>query len=177
MTSENPFGTTEIPKIDDLTRSPAVTPAAAAQKKKTPAAARILQEPDPIEAEDSPEDLQIIKDELQAAYTKGQKKDTSLKIPKKPTLSTKEIYEIITHMSHAFSLENHVTFQAISMLYLLGAGNKNTPQSLTVEVIDLSGRMTPVSKKDLLYYYNRTTKNNFLRRLAESLATEISTFA
>jgi hypothetical protein len=52
-----------------------------------------------------------------------------------------------------------------------------SPNSLKVSVDRGEGNIKTMTKEDLLNSYKHVTNNSYLRRLAESLATEISTYA
>jgi len=89
-----------------------------------------------------------------------------------------QILEIIEIMSAALGLPSAATYIAIKLLFLKGAASAASPESLSVEIItDKTGTTIPVFKRDLVYSYKKVTNNTYIRKLAEALATPISTFA
>jgi hypothetical protein len=68
-----------------------------------------------------------------------------------------------------------LAFAAIAMLFVLGAANKSTPDSTKVELEHPDEKMKfEVTKNDLIYHYNRLFGSTLIRRMAESMAEEIS---
>lgn len=62
------------------------------------------------------------------------------------------------------------------MLFLKGAANKGAPDNLAVTYTIEKERIT-LFKGDLMHAYKLYCRNNYLRRLAEFMATKISQFA
>lgn len=100
-------------------------------------------------------------------------------------LTEDQIDSIITKLSVSKGVPRESIKNAIFMLLLRGAGSSGAPENLKVQinysVIDnenkkLEGSFT-LTKGELLNIYNNQTKNKYLRRLAETLANEISSFA
>ncbi len=91
-------------------------------------------------------------------------------IPKKETISEQTILAIIQSIADAFAIPTGTALEAVFYLFLKGAANKGTPNSLTVKVHN-EGTEVEISKEDLLYFYKIQTKNTYVRRLAESLAS------
>lgn len=91
---------------------------------------------------------------------------------KKSLIKNEEISQIILHVAQTFQIEPAIALIAIHLLFLKGAASEGTPQSLSV---DVAGRT--ISKRDLIYAYEKTTGNNFIRRLAESMAISIGKYA
>lgn len=98
-------------------------------------------------------------------------------IPKSTQISEEIVGKIIATFSDAFGLSYITGTIAIYLLFLNGAANKGAPESLTVTVKDSVGINTVCDKFTLIYAYRLHTKNIYLRRLAETLSTQISKFA
>lgn len=98
-------------------------------------------------------------------------------MPKKSKLDKKVFLNITKNIAETHGLAQRTACKAIFLLFLAGAANRGTPNSLSVIVKDITGTDATINKGDLLYFYNRETQNNYLRRLAESVADEISRFA
>ena len=64
---------------------------------------------------------------------------------------------------------------AIILLFVNGAANQSTPNSITVAV-KCKTTNTTTSKNDLKYAYSLVTKNDYLRRLAEALGPVIAEY-
>lgn len=93
-------------------------------------------------------------------------------------LPDKVVIDIVETLSDTFGIKNNtVTMSAIFLLFLKGAANVGTPNTVEVEVVDDDGTKTSIQKYDLLYAYQRITNNKYLRRLAETLATPIGKYA
>lgn len=93
-------------------------------------------------------------------------------------LSDEIVTNIVETLSDSFGIKNNViTMSAIFLLFLKGAANAGTPNTIEIEVIDDDGKKVSITKNDLLYAYNRHTNNKFLRRLAETLAPAIGKYA
>lgn len=83
--------------------------------------------------------------------------------------------ELLSPLSSVWSEQRAI--QAVFLLFLSGAANRGTPESLGMTVLDLNGNEVKVVKGDIMFFYRTATGNQHLRRLAESVADEISTFA
>lgn len=84
---------------------------------------------------------------------------------------------ILKRMADLFGLTEAVAFVAIALLFLKGAANKGAPSTMAVDVFGEDGERVTVQKYDLMSIHKAVTGNNFLRRLAETLAPKISSFA
>lgn len=84
---------------------------------------------------------------------------------------------ILKRMSDLFGLTEAAAFVAIALLFLKGAANKGAPSTMSVDVFGEDGARVTVQKYDLMSIHKAVTGNNFLRRLAETLAPQISGFA
>jgi hypothetical protein len=92
-------------------------------------------------------------------------------------VSNEQISQIMFRLSEICSLDPGNAFTAVALLFLKGAANKKAPLTMAVEVKSIDGKITTVTKEDLMYAYRSATQNNYLRRLAEALASSISKFA
>jgi hypothetical protein len=93
------------------------------------------------------------------------------------SIKMEDIVSVITSISLSLGLYRNEALEAIFLLFLLGASNKNTPNSLAVTVKDVEGIDVRVTKNDLLYHYKKVTGNLYLRRMAIHMADSISKFA
>lgn len=92
------------------------------------------------------------------------------------TLSESDINKIINSLATTHGITNVTALCAVFLLFLKGAANNGAPLTMSVDVIDSNGTTT-ITKYDVKYAYQRVTQNEFIRRLAESLAKEIGTYA
>jgi len=92
-------------------------------------------------------------------------------------VSPEQISQIMFRLSEIFALDPGNAFTAVALLFLKGAANKSAPLSMAVDVKSTDGKTVTVTKEDLMYAYRSATQNNYLRRLAEVLASSISKFA
>lgn len=92
-------------------------------------------------------------------------------------LSTLEVKDIVTKVAGDMQVAPSVALGAVYLLLLKGAANIKAPNSMQVNVLNEKNEQVSLSKLDLMAAYRRVTGNNFLRRLAETLAVEISQFA
>jgi len=92
-------------------------------------------------------------------------------------LSATEVGDIINKIATNMQVTPQLALAAMYLLFLKGAANIKAPNSMQVEVLNEKKEPVLLSKLDLMAAYRRVTGNNFLRRLAESLAVEISQFA
>jgi len=92
-------------------------------------------------------------------------------------VTNEQISQILSKLSEIFALDPGNAFTAVALLFLKGAANKSAPLSMSVEVKAMDGKIVTVTKEDLMYVYRSIMQNNFLRRLAEALASSISKFA
>jgi hypothetical protein len=91
-------------------------------------------------------------------------------------LDSKTVSRIILAISDSYGIPQTVAYIGIILLFLKGAANAKTPDSLSVKVTH-EGTDTEIQKYALFYNYKMICKNNFLRRLAESLKNKISQYA
>lgn len=84
---------------------------------------------------------------------------------------------ILKRMADLFGLTEAAAFVATALLFLKGAANKGAPSTMAVDVFGEDGARVTVQKYDLMSIHKAVTGNNFLRRLAETLAPQISSFA
>lgn len=85
--------------------------------------------------------------------------------------------EIIAQIAANLNIQPVTAMIGIFLLFLKGAANANAPNSMEVKLLDSQGLTISLSKLELLATYKRIAGNNFLRRLAEALACEISQYA
>mmetsp|Transcript_9508 Transcript_9508/g.27195 ORF Transcript_9508/g.27195 Transcript_9508/m.27195 type:complete len:216 (-) Transcript_9508:3072-3719(-) len=97
--------------------------------------------------------------------------------PQTINLSEETILTIIEGTATKFEISNELALKGIYLLLLRGAANKNTPLNLKVTLLREDGTEVYIRKENILYEYRFATGNNFIRRLAETLATDISKFA
>jgi hypothetical protein len=97
--------------------------------------------------------------------------------PKKTTVSKKDIIGIIERISRVYNIPESTALISIYLLILVGAAISATPVSLSVTVKNAKGHNIEVDKLQLLTAYKQITGNSYLRRLAETLADDISKFA
>lgn len=91
----------------------------------------------------------------------------------KGTLSTKELDRIIERIANDLAITKQDALAGTMLLMLKGAASTGTPQTLSV---DLRGGKT-MAKKNITGAYISVTGNEYIRRLAESLAINIGEFA
>lgn len=96
---------------------------------------------------------------------------------KKEMISDEQVITIVQGIATKYEMTEETAFHCICMLFLKGAGNKNTPNTISVSGKNKNGEIKDVTKEDLFYHDRSELKNNYLRRLSEKLNTEISTFA
>lgn len=87
------------------------------------------------------------------------------------------VEEIISKLSTDLQIPLVTCMVGTYLLLLKGAANAKAPNSMEVKVRNANDEVISLSKLDLLATYKRVTGNNFLRRLAETLAVEISQYA
>lgn len=75
-----------------------------------------------------------------------------------------------------YGLHPSIGLTGVMLLYLKGAANLNTPDSLSVTVLS-HGTEVRVNKGALLHAFQKVTKTRYVRRLAEHLRDNISKFA
>lgn len=92
-------------------------------------------------------------------------------------LSATEVSDVISKIAADMQVAPQLALVAVYLLILKGAANVKAPNSMQVEVLNEKKEPVSLSKLDLMAAYRRVTGNSFLRRLAESLATEISQYA
>lgn len=95
----------------------------------------------------------------------------------KETKITKQtVVRIIDMIAYNTGLQHKYVLQLVFILFLKGAANFGAPLKLTAELETPEGKIS-LQKKELMYAYETVTKNPYLRRMAEFLATNISHFA
>jgi hypothetical protein len=96
-----------------------------------------------------------------------------------PPLEREQIESVLARLAHRNYLKPITAFCAIALLFLKGAASKTAPDKMFVEVRAIDGSVSKVTKGDLMHMqvYYEVTQNRFIRRLAESLAVQISNFA
>lgn len=92
---------------------------------------------------------------------------------KKGSLTTEEVVKTIEKVALDIDVSYQDALTGIMLLMLKGAASSGTPQTLSV---DLRGGKN-LAKKNITGAYMSVTGNNYIRRLAESLAVEIGIFA
>jgi hypothetical protein len=95
---------------------------------------------------------------------------------KKELISKARALTIIKNLADTLGCPPTLALVGVCLLFQKGAANKGTSNSLEVQVIGEGGRLINITKNDLLYAYQKQKKNFFLRRLTETLSTEISSF-
>lgn len=94
-------------------------------------------------------------------------------------ITAKQVIEIIKVLSISFTIDRKdysLIFSLIYLLFLKGAANRNSSGSLSASLV-IDGEEVRMTKDDLLSAYQSITRNIYLRRLAEFLASNISKFA
>ena len=86
--------------------------------------------------------------------------------------SKEDIAIFLENLATTMGTVEAFAFAAIALLFNKGAANKGTPNTLSVEV---GGIEFP--KNDLLYQYRKTFGTTYIRRLAESMSTDIGRFS
>lgn len=92
---------------------------------------------------------------------------------KKGALSSEDIDTIIDKVAADIGSTREEALIGIMLLMLRGAASGGTPQNLSVEL--RNGKT--MAKRNIMGAYVSVTGNNYIRRLAESLATSIGVFA
>jgi hypothetical protein len=93
---------------------------------------------------------------------------------KKDILPRSSAFEIIESLALVVKCETTTATMAVCLLFAKGAANKGAPSSLKVILYEGTNKFE-ISKDDLLFVFKKHQKNPFLRRLAETLAGDIST--
>lgn len=91
--------------------------------------------------------------------------------------SPTELNTFIKQFGEQMGISELLAVIGIALLFLKGAANKGTPNSLSVCLYEDKNSSLEITKADMLYLYKKTYKNEFIRRLAESLCIEISNYA
>jgi hypothetical protein len=94
-----------------------------------------------------------------------------------PPLKEEEVISIIERLAHRKYLIPKSAFASIALLCLKGALSKTAPDKMYVEIRTFDNKLVKVTKGELMQIYEETTNNRYIRRLAETLAIQISTFA
>jgi len=92
-------------------------------------------------------------------------------------ISSDQVQEIVTKVAADMQVSPPVALASIYLLLNKGAANVKAPNSMQVNVLNEKKEEVSLSKLDLMAAYRRVTGNNYLRRLAETLAVEIAQFA
>jgi hypothetical protein len=92
-------------------------------------------------------------------------------------ISSEMISDIVINIATKFKIPESTALKAIFILLLRGAANIPTPGNLKARILNTKGEEIIIRKDDLMYEYRFATGNNFLRRLADTMASEISQFA
>lgn len=88
-------------------------------------------------------------------------------------ISQQEIDRIVDMVAQELKVPNPVALMGIFLLFLKGAANSGAPLNLSIELVN----GVIIQKKTLLSAYKYVMDNEYLRRLAETLATKIGKFA
>jgi len=97
-------------------------------------------------------------------------------VEEKSIINAETTFKILRNFSFNISCGYNVGTTLTFLLFLKGAASKNTPNSLMVSITTREATIT-ATKGELLTSYFTVTKTEYLRRLAEYLATDISKFA
>lgn len=116
----------------------------------------------------------VVKDENVTTYFSANRNNLTDEIVKK----------IIAKMAMSKGVPYQAMHNSVLMLMLMGAGSSGSPDSLKITTSyetetngkAMEGTFT-TTKGELLNAYNSETKNKYLRRMAEFLANESSSFA
>lgn len=92
-------------------------------------------------------------------------------------LSSQEVNKVIKRLGDLFGIDSVRAFVAVALLFLKGAANKGAPSQMQVDIIDHEGTSVSIQKHDVVSVYTAVTGNMFIRRLAETLSTQISRYA
>lgn len=116
---------------------------------------------------------------LDEIVQEAEKLDINQVAPKlgSPPLEKTQIENVLARLAHRNYLTPITAFCSIALLFLKGAASKTAPDRMFVEVRAIDGNLSKVTKGDLMQAYYEVTQNRFIRRLAESLAVQISNFA
>lgn len=87
-----------------------------------------------------------------------------------------KINKIFDKLAEMFGISKRAAMTAVYDLFLRGAANKNAPVTL-VTTVEFEGVAAQIYKRDLVYIYELVTQNPHVRRLGETLGSEISIFA
>ena len=103
--------------------------------------------------------------------------DTILPEKKEIQLTKSQIFSIVRALSDFLgNLPYPCVFTLIFLLFLRGASNKRTPDSLSVSIVYNTEKFS-LQRGDFMTAYKTQCKNTYLRRMAEFLASQISSFA
>jgi hypothetical protein len=94
-----------------------------------------------------------------------------------PPIDEETVTRVVKRLAHKCFLSPINALASICLLCLKGAASKSAPDKMFVEIVALDGQLTKVFKGDLMKVLFDTTGNRFIRRLAETLAVTICTFA
>lgn len=129
----------------------------------------LVTKPD-LPQEDSPDTLSQINEKAQHLGEANFEKDND-------KITEQQAIHIVKHLAACNELTPEEALAAIYRLFLKGAANKGTPNSLSVTITTKDGTDKRIAKQDLIMSYKKFTGNLFLRRMAEFLATNISEYA
>jgi hypothetical protein len=88
-------------------------------------------------------------------------------------VSEEQIKRIIKSLNTKYtSLEEKYILVAIILLFLKGVSSNNTPETLAVEVKGVT-----ITKRDLKIAIQQILNHGYIRRVAESIAVQIGTYA
>lgn len=91
---------------------------------------------------------------------------------KKSSITDNQIEKIVQTLATNFNAQPKDVVVALILLFLKGAASDGTPPTLSVEVTNKT-----FTKRDLISSYQLVTGNNYIRRLAEAMASTIGTYA
>jgi len=132
----------------------------------------VTKPPEPTRPDPAPPEMTLsqINEKAQALGDSQFEKDNE-------RITEQQAIQIVKHLGACDELTPQESLAAIYRLFLKGAANKGTPNSLSVTITTKDGLDKRISKQDLLMSYKKVTGNLFLRRMAEFLATHISEYA
>jgi hypothetical protein len=127
------------------------------------------------------EELDKAQEELKSIIQEASKIPVEAIAPKQKRMKWHNAHEkniFIKAIAELRGITEPLAFAAIAMLFVKGAANKGTPASTEVELEHPEEKAKfKVTKNDLIYHYERLFGSNLIRRMAESMAEEISEYA
>lgn len=117
-------------------------------------------------------------DQIKESYENSTLKIEPSYLPQKIDTKVTEgqMINIVSSISNSLGTTHTISLHLIYMLFLRGASNKGAPDSLAATYV-VEGERITLFKGDLMHAYKLYCRNNYLRRLAEYMATKISQFA